>query len=83
MIVKSGLQIYDAKPQWQEPECRYNPHSGCPRFRMISRSKAPFLLIAVAALIAILASLVPPMPQPQDYHNFADHRGWLGIPNFA
>jgi hypothetical protein len=83
MIVKSGLQIYDAKPQGQEPECRYNSHSGRPRFRMISRSKAPFLLVVVAALIAILASLVPPMPQPQDYHHFADHRGCLGIPNFG
>lgn len=50
---------------------------------MISPSKAPFLLIAVAALIAIIALLVPPMPQPQDYHNFRDHRGWLGIPNFG
>jgi hypothetical protein len=50
---------------------------------MISRFKAPFLLIAVAALIAIIALLLPPMPQPQDYHNFADHRGWLGIPNFG
>src|SRR5260370_34772706 len=30
MIVKSGLQIYDAKPQWQEPECRYNSHSNVP-----------------------------------------------------
>ena len=50
---------------------------------MISRSKAPFLLIAVAALIAIIALLLPPMPQPQDYHNFADHRRWLGIPNFG
>lgn len=50
---------------------------------MISRSKAPVLLIAVAIVIAIIAVLLPPIPQPLDYHNFADQRGWLGIPNFG
>jgi hypothetical protein len=50
---------------------------------VISRSKAPLLLLAVAALIAIIALFLPPIPQPLAYHNFADHRGWLGIPNFG
>ncbi len=27
--------------------------------------------------------MIPPIPQPLAYHNFADHRGWLGIPNFG
>lgn len=27
--------------------------------------------------------LAPRIPQPQSYHNFADQRGWLGIPNFG
>ena len=26
---------------------------------------------------------MPAIPQPLAYHNFADHRGWLGIPNFG
>jgi hypothetical protein len=26
---------------------------------------------------------LPPMPQPASYHQFADQRGWLGIPNFG
>jgi hypothetical protein len=26
---------------------------------------------------------LPPIPQPQAYHNFADYRSWLGIPNFG
>lgn len=51
--------------------------------RMISRSKAPLLLLAVAVVIAIVAVLLPPIPQPLAYHNFADQRGWLGIPNFG
>jgi hypothetical protein len=50
---------------------------------MISRSKAPLLLLAVAAAIAVIALLLPPIPQPPSYHNFADQRAWLGIPNFG
>ena len=50
---------------------------------MISRSKAPILFIAPAVLIAIIALFFRPIPQPLAYHNFADHRAWLGIPNFG
>jgi hypothetical protein len=50
---------------------------------VIPRSKAPLLLLAVAVLITIIAVLIPPIPQPLAYHNFADHRSWLGIPNFG
>jgi hypothetical protein len=50
---------------------------------VLSRSKAPLLLIAVAAAVAIIALLLPPIPQPLAYHNFADQRSWLGIPNFG
>jgi len=41
------------------------------------------LLISVAIVVAIIALLIPPIPQPLAYHNFADHRGWMGIPNFG
>jgi hypothetical protein len=50
---------------------------------VLPRSKAPFLLIFVALALAFVALLFPPIPQPLSYHNFADHRGWLGIPNFG
>ena len=50
---------------------------------MIPRSKAPFLLLVVAIVIAIIALFLPPIPQPLAYHNFADQRGWFGIPNFG
>lgn len=50
---------------------------------MISKSKAPLLLIAVAVIMTIIAVFLPPIPQPLSYHNFADHRAWLGIPNFG
>jgi hypothetical protein len=55
----------------------YSGHS------VIARSKAPLLLLATAILIAIIALFLPPIPQPLAYHNFADQRGWLSIPNFG
>jgi hypothetical protein len=49
----------------------------------MSRSKAALLLLAPAVVIAIVAVLLPPIPQPMSYHQFADQRPWLGIPNFG
>jgi hypothetical protein len=50
---------------------------------VLPRSKAPYLLIFIALALAFIATLFPAIPQPLSYHNFADHRGWLGIPNFG
>lgn len=50
---------------------------------LIPPAKAPVLLLTVAVVIATIAHLLPPIPQPLAYHNFADHRAWLGIPNFG
>lgn len=50
---------------------------------MLPRSQAPYLLLTVAGIIATIALVLPPIPQPFSYHNFADHRSWLGIPNFG
>jgi hypothetical protein len=41
-----------------------------------------WLLILIVAIVAIMAMLLPPIPQPQWYHMFADQRRFLGIPNF-
>ena len=41
------------------------------------------LSIASGFGLALIALLLPRIPQPQAYHNFADHRGWLGVPNFG
>jgi len=40
-------------------------------------------LFAVTATVALIAVLLPPIPQPQSYHQFADQRSFLGIPHFA
>ena len=40
-----------------------------------------FLLgLMIVSLAGVL--LLPPIPQDQSYHQFADQRGWFGIPNF-
>ena len=42
------------------------------------------LLILLGAMAVTLAALllVPPIPQDQSYHQFADQRALLGMPNF-
>ena len=47
-----------------------------------ARRRARMLALA-GIVLAIVASALPPMAQPQSYHGFADQRGWLGIPNFG
>jgi len=41
-----------------------------------------WFLLSCAVAIALAVALLPPFPQPQDYHRFADTRAWLGVPNF-
>jgi len=41
------------------------------------------VLAVLTAVVAAVSILLPPFAQPQSYHNFADHRGFLGIPNFG
>lgn len=38
-------------------------------------------LVAIVVLIIVIGLLLKPIPQPQSYHNFADQRSWLGVPN--
>ncbi|MCW8916198.1 MAG: hypothetical protein OQK24_10135 [Magnetovibrio sp.] len=43
-----------------------------------------FLIGGVMAVItAAMFIFSGPIPQPVEYHNFADGRGWLGMPNFG
>lgn len=44
--------------------------------------RARFLVILVVVIIAAVAvAFLPRVPQPQQYHDFADHRSFAGIPN--
>jgi len=40
-------------------------------------------LMSATVACVIAAVLVPRIPQPQSYHNFADQRPWLGVSNFG
>ena len=44
----------------------------------------PLFLVLLGLMAASLAGLLllPPIPQDQSYHQFADQRAMLGIPNF-
>lgn len=49
---------------------------------MISKSTSLILLASAAVLLLLVGSSIPPFPQPQTYHHFADQRSLLGISNF-
>jgi len=49
----------------------------------MSRPKAILLLLALAIVVSGITFLLPRTPQPLSYHNFADQRSWLGIPDFG
>jgi hypothetical protein len=42
-----------------------------------------YVLALLGVVLLILAIALPPFAQPQGYHDFADRRSWLGIPNFG
>src|SRR3978361_1364001 len=39
-------------------------------------------LCILSAGLVLAAMIVPPIPQPLEYHQFADQRVFFGIPNF-
>jgi hypothetical protein len=45
--------------------------------------RSRWLLLVAAVLVAIITWSLHPIPQPLSYHNFADQRAWLSIPNFG
>jgi hypothetical protein len=51
---------------------------------MVTPGQRNLIIVGVAAaLIGGFFLLVPAIPQDPQYHQFADQRRWLGIPNFA
>jgi hypothetical protein len=50
---------------------------------MVSRRTGLIILAGVTILLFSSLVFVPRTPQPVAYHNFADQRLWLGIPNFG
>ena len=50
---------------------------------MISRRSGIAAFFTVTVVVILAAALAPRVPQPQSYHQFADQRASLGIPNFG
>jgi len=50
---------------------------------LISRRASLGILIALAVAMAFACCLLPRIPQPLSYHQFADRRSLLGIANFG
>ena len=49
---------------------------------MNRRARSRLWLLGVLSLgMLLIAGLAPPIPQPTDYHRFADQREYFGIPN--
>lgn len=42
-----------------------------------------YALAGLGVVLLILACVLPPFAQPHGYHDFADKRGWLSIPNYG
>jgi hypothetical protein len=53
-----------------------------PLFSEMKRSTRIAILLAIAAIAGVITLLLPPVPQPQEYHDFADQREFFGIPHF-
>lgn len=50
---------------------------------MLSKRTGVVVLVSLTLVLIIAAIFAPRLAQPRCYHNFADRRVWLGIPNFA
>ncbi|CDZ77241.1 hypothetical protein BN59_01523 [Legionella massiliensis] len=47
----------------------------------VSKKTGVIILLGSVLLMLVIGLLLPPIPQSQSYHNFADQRSWLGINN--
>jgi len=50
---------------------------------VLAKRTGIWVWLGVTVAVITVALLGPRIAQPLSYHNFADQRGWLGIPNFG
>ena len=58
---------------------RFIDHDAC--ITTTATRRAELALAAATLLLALLAALLPVTALPAHYHDFADQRGWLGLPH--
>src|SRR5579862_5176103 len=66
-----------------ESKLWFDFHSAKTGGSLDSKKLGGILMAGLAILLFIVAASMPRVPQPAAYHNFADDRGWLGLPNFG
>jgi hypothetical protein len=49
---------------------------------VVARKASIWFLALLALAVTVVAMALPPLPQPPEYHQFADQRALLGISNF-
>jgi hypothetical protein len=54
-----------------------------PEVGVLSKRTGVAVLVGLTLVVIVGAILAPRLAEPLSYHNFADRRVWLGIPNFA
>jgi hypothetical protein len=75
--LSAATTVIKAKQQWMQPA---KPGTLTDSFE-VSGSWRIWFLLAVVLLATCAVFLLPPIPQSQAYHDFADKRALLGIPN--
>jgi len=50
---------------------------------VLSKRTGVAVLVSLTLVVILAAILAPRVAQPLSYHNFADRRAWLNIPNFG
>ncbi len=48
----------------------------------MSNRRKLWVLAILSLGMLLIAAIAPPIPQPLEYHQFADQRDYFGIPNF-
>jgi len=75
--IRAGSECQE--PKQTPPQLHWPPEGDY----LISKKLGVALLIAFTLIIGVVALLLPRVPQPLSYHDFADQRSWLGIANFG
>jgi dsRNA-gated channel SID-1-like protein len=50
---------------------------------VLAKRTGAVMLVSLTLVVILAAIFAPRLAQPLSYHNFADRRAWLDIPNFA
>ena len=79
----SGLITNPDPTHTEAARVRSNGLDLSPAASSMTSRKALGIVMALTAIIFLICCAIPRISQPQSYHQFADQRSFLGIPNFG